>query len=66
MTPAASGLPSANSSTANDLIPQHYTIDHCARMNAHIKGKISERPTAACTNKLEDEIKADGDLLFYP
>ena len=55
-----------DSRSTYDLIPQYCPIYHCARVNAHIKGKISERPTAACTAWLEDKTMADGHIIFHP
>ena len=57
----ATGLPSASSSTADDAIPRvTYPVDQRSRVNSQVMERVSERPTAACTNELEDEIVADG------
>ena len=58
---AATGLPSVSSSTAGDLIPKvTYQLDQRSRANSLVMERVSERPTAACPNELEDEIVAGG------
>ena len=58
---AATRLPSVNSSTADDLIPKvTYPLDQCSRANSQVLERVSERPTAACSDELADEIVTDG------
>ena len=53
--------PSVSSSTADDLIPQvTYLPDPRPPANSQVTERVSEWPTAAYANELEDEIAADG------